>query len=71
MHYEIRSKLGDILRDRNITQAQLSEMSGVLQGTISRIVNGNQRYNIEHLFRIADALGLKVDDLFEVRRLPE
>jgi transcriptional regulator with XRE-family HTH domain len=66
--YEIRCKIGDILKERDLTQYGLSDLSGVPQGSISRIINGNKRYNYEHLTRIADALELTVPDLFEIER---
>jgi hypothetical protein len=44
---------------------QLSEMSGVPQGSISRF-DRNDRHADVHVFAIAKALDVKVEDLFEV-----
>lgn len=58
-------KLMKILEERNLTQMNLSAMSGVPQGTISRF-DKNTRHDASHLFAIARALDLNVEDLFEV-----
>lgn len=61
----IKPKLMAVLKERGITQIQLSEMSGVPQGSISRF-DRNDRHADAHVFAIAKALDLKVEDLFEV-----
>jgi transcriptional regulator with XRE-family HTH domain len=54
-----------VLKERGLTQMQLSEMSGVPQGSISRF-DRNDRHADAHVFAIAKALDVKVEDLFEV-----
>lgn len=58
-------RLTHILDERNMTQSKLSELSGVPQSAISRFDRNSQHSDI-HVFAIARALGLKVDDLFIV-----
>jgi len=53
------------LKERGLTQAQLSEKSGVPQGAISRFDRSVQHRD-EILFKICLALNCKVEDLFEV-----
>jgi len=60
----VKPKLGKILKERGITQMELSHMSGVTQGSISRF-DLNSRHQASHLFSIASALDLKIEDLFE------
>lgn len=61
----IITKLGDILRARNITQAQLADMTGLRPSTISEIVRDSRTtINKEHIARIADALN--IDDIREL-----
>jgi transcriptional regulator with XRE-family HTH domain len=48
-----------------ITQMQLSEMSGVPQGSISRF-DKNTRHEDSHVYSIARALKVPVDKLFVV-----
>ncbi len=58
-------RLNKLLKERGWTQMQLSEKSGVPQGSISRF-DKNSRHEASHLFSIARALGVSVEDLFEV-----
>lgn len=55
--------LMNILRERGITQIQLSELSGVPQASISRF-DKNSRHEASHLFSISRALGLTIEQLF-------
>jgi transcriptional regulator with XRE-family HTH domain len=61
----VKPKLMALLKERNITQMQLSEISGIPQGSISRF-DRNDRHVDAHLFAIAKALDVRVEDLFEV-----
>jgi transcriptional regulator with XRE-family HTH domain len=65
MKIEVTPRLSSLLKERGITQMQLSEMSGVTQGSISRF-DKNTRHEDAHLFAIARALSVNVEDLFEV-----
>ncbi|MEW9697967.1 helix-turn-helix domain-containing protein [Paenibacillus sp. SI8] len=56
-------RLGEILEERGITQTQLSAMSGVPQGSISRF-DKNTRHESAHLFAISRALSVKIEELF-------
>jgi len=46
-----------------LTQRALSKRSGVLQGFISAMEAGNKKPSLETAYRLAQALGVKVDDL--------
>ncbi|MEV2280800.1 helix-turn-helix transcriptional regulator [Paenibacillus larvae] len=59
----VTPKLNQILKDR--TQMQLSQMTGVPQGSISRF-DKNSRHEDAHLFAIARALGITIEELFNV-----
>ncbi|MHB1681949.1 MAG: helix-turn-helix transcriptional regulator [Bacilli bacterium] len=48
-----------------LTQRALSKRSGVLQGFISEIEAGNKKPSLETAYRLAQALGVKVDDLIQ------
>jgi transcriptional regulator with XRE-family HTH domain len=61
----VKPKLMTVLKERGLTQMQMSEMSGVPQGSISRF-DRNDRHVDAHVFAIAKALDVKVEDLFEV-----
>lgn len=58
------------LAERNMTQKQLAELTGLRPAAISEICN-NQRTTINraHLTKIADALGIEdIRELIELRR---
>jgi DNA-binding XRE family transcriptional regulator len=59
----VTPKLMAVLKEKGITQMQLAEMSGVPQGSISRF-DKNERHVDWHMFAIARALDLSVNDLF-------
>lgn len=52
-----------LLKELGLTQMELSNMSGVPQGSISRF-DKNSRHEADHLFSIAKALQVPVDNLF-------
>ena len=47
---------------QGLTQHALSKRSVVLQGFISEIETGNEKPSLETAYRLAQALGVKVDD---------
>ncbi|PAD70733.1 transcriptional regulator [Bacillus sp. 7586-K] len=63
--YVVIPKLNKILKEKGITQMQLAEMSGVSQGAISRFDRNKQHLDL-HLVAISRALGLTIEDLFEI-----
>lgn len=51
--------LKERMKERNLTQQQLAEMSGVRQATISQLCRGNvERLHIPSLEKIAAAMGI-------------
>ena len=62
---KVKPRLIKILRERKITQMQLSKKSGVPQGSISRF-DSRTKHEANHLFSIARALDIDIDDLFEI-----
>lgn len=55
----------------NMSTTTLSELSGVSQGTISKIENGNSTTNIETLLKICQALGVTLYDVIPENFLPD
>ena len=47
-------------REKGITQKELSELTGIAQGDISKLENGSANPSVKTLKRIAAALGKKV-----------
>lgn len=67
---KINIKLGKILKERKMTQMQLSELSNVTQAKISNLCNNNYtKLNIGILERLAAAL--EIDDISVLMQLEE
>ena len=58
---QIAAQIAAIAKRQNLTQAAISEKSGVPQGTISRVFSGKCAANIETLCKIAEAVGAKIE----------
>ena len=50
---------------RNISQVELSKMTGIIQADISRIENGKANPTLDVLKRLAEALEMKINISFE------
>ncbi|MDR4318655.1 helix-turn-helix domain-containing protein [Niallia circulans] len=65
---EIYVKVKEILEERNITQLQLAEMTGIRRAGINEICrNQTKAINRDHIVKIAEALNIK--DLSEIIEL--
>lgn len=58
-------RLKKILKERELSQTALAQLSGVDQSKISRFDNQKQHKDLE-LFLISKALGVTIEDLFEI-----
>lgn len=65
MNYTVIPILGKILKDRGMTQVELSKLTGIPQGTISKFDRNKQHQDV-HLVTIAKVLGLSIEDLFYI-----
>ncbi|MBX0320205.1 helix-turn-helix domain-containing protein [Shouchella clausii] len=65
MEIKVTPILSKILKERGLTQQKLSELTGINQGSISRF-DRNSLHKDSHLFTIAKALDLKIENLFEI-----
>lgn len=62
---QVTPRLSTILKERGFTHATFAELVGVPQPTISRF-DKMSRHNSTNLFRIAQALDLRIEELFEI-----
>ena len=69
----IRNHLKDILKERNMTQIELSQATGLRPATINSIVRNNiSIINYEHTEKIATALGIhNLNDLYSLEDSPD
>jgi putative transcriptional regulator len=62
----LKVRLDEILKERNMTQKKLAEISGLRENTISEITkNIRESVNRKHIGKIANALEIKeINELF-------
>lgn len=58
--YQIIRSMIEARRTKNISQKELSDLTGITQSDISRIENGNANPSIRTLQRLANGLGMKL-----------
>ncbi|WP_223068093.1 helix-turn-helix domain-containing protein [Paenibacillus caui] len=62
----IRCRLGDIMKERGLTNKNVVEMTGVSRNTITSLAgNATKRIDYETLGALCRGLGLKPGDLLE------
>lgn len=57
----IGKRIAEIRRTKGLSQAKLSELTGIAPGNIARIETGKYSTGIDILSKIANALGYKLD----------
>ncbi len=65
VEFQIIKAMIDGRNENHLTQRELSDMTDIAQGDISKIENGNANPSIKTLDRLADALGKKLKVTFE------
>ncbi len=71
-HYKLYVQIGlNIMycrKERGLTQEQLADMAGYSRNQIQRVETANSSPSIALLFDVAEALGVPVERLLEIRR---
>ena len=63
----ITGRIIRIFRDRQrLTQEMLSGLAGISRSHLAEIETGHTNANVETLWRISDALGMKMSDLIRM-----
>ena len=65
VEYQIISALIEARNKQNLTQKQLAQITGIVQGNISRLEKGTLNPSIKTLKRLADGLNMKMRINFE------
>jgi len=72
---ELYTEIGDAVRrfrdERQLTQKQLAESSGLTRTSIVHIEKGEQRIPIDRLYKIAVALGVQIMDILPINTKSE
>ena len=63
--YESLKAIIEERKDKNIKQKELSDLTGITQGDISKIENGNANPSLKTLKKLAAAFGKKLVISFE------
>ena len=58
------NRLREIRLGASLTQQQLAQLSGVSQWTISRIEHGKRHPQVGPAYRLAQAMGVRIEDIF-------
>ncbi|OMD66670.1 helix-turn-helix domain-containing protein [Paenibacillus odorifer] len=67
---KVTPKLNKVREERNLNQTQLSKLAKVNQPFISKF-DKTENYSITNLISIARALGVSVEDLFNIEETDE
>ncbi|MFC5589863.1 helix-turn-helix domain-containing protein [Sporosarcina soli] len=62
--------LRERLKERSLSMRRLSELTEIDTATISRIINGKRKANLQHLERFAECLGVPLIDFVEAAGYP-
>ncbi|MEW5567398.1 helix-turn-helix domain-containing protein [Rossellomorea marisflavi] len=60
----LENRIGEIIASKGYLKKYIAFQLGVSQNQVSNWVTGKSYPTIPNLFRLADLLGVKVDDLF-------
>lgn len=60
----VKNRLKEILEERGIKQTWLAKQVGVTRQTMSNLINNRFCPSLDIAFKIANVLGLKLDDVF-------
>ena len=60
----MKSRIKDLLKERSMTLCDLAEKIGTTQTSVSRMLSENGNPTYDTLIRIADAMGVEIQDLF-------
>ncbi len=61
----------ELRKERRMSQEVLSGLAGIARSHLSMIETGNKKANVETLYRIAGALGLKLSEFFSLAEQKE
>jgi DNA-binding Xre family transcriptional regulator len=63
---KLKLRVGQLMRERNMSERELSERTGLARNTVRAIMRGvNTRVDLEVLNKISEALGVHPAELFE------
>jgi len=72
MQLKLKLRVGDLMKERGITEGEMWKRSGVARNSVRALMRGQvTRLDVKSLERIADVLGVRPVELFdEVEGVP-
>lgn len=58
-------RLGELRKERGMTQCELASLAGVQQNTISQLESGKRNPSVNMLKKFAEIFGCTIDELFD------
>lgn len=65
----VRLRLGEILKERGLTQTKFAEMSGLSQNAVSSLVNQPAQIRMETIKMVCCSLGVTPNELFSIVKI--
>lgn len=62
----VKNRLQNIIEERGIKNIWLAEKAGVNNSTVGNIIKNRHNPNVEIAIKIAQALNMKVEDIWEI-----
>jgi plasmid maintenance system antidote protein VapI len=61
----IKNRLGEVLKEKQMTQQELSDITGLYASHISEIITGRRKgVSLPTAIKISKALGVELDEIF-------
>lgn len=70
MKVKIEYRIIDYMRERNLSERKLAELSGVGRSSINRIINNKVNPRLDAICMLALALEVRVEELFNYESVP-
>lgn len=64
----LSNNITEILKEKEVSQQELAELTGISKSAISRYINAQRVPSSENLFKIASALDVMPDEILKMNR---
>lgn len=69
---QIMSRISEIIKERDLTQKEASELLGIPQSKVSCLINGKlSMFSLDHLFELLNALDRDVEIIIKLKTKEE
>lgn len=64
-HHTLHNVLSHLMKEKSLSVRELGRISGIDHATISKIMNGKRKANINHFQKLSESLDVKITRLME------